>query len=128
MDILNKPNSINTFQDIVDFCKQGEREGYELDYKQDLPPGGLSKHFAAFSNTRGGLIIIGVEEDKTTGIPKAWAGIDAKAQSIETIHQWASNVTPIPRYEVHATDIQKGKFFILIRILEGDRTPYYVPE
>lgn len=126
MDILNKPIKDFTFANVVSFCQEGHREGLQIDYKRDLPSGGLAKFFSAFSNTRGGIIIIGVEEDRTTGIPTAWDGIDNNAQSIERVHQWASNVEPIPSYEVHATDEQGGKIFILIRIFEGDRTPYYV--
>ncbi|NMC58868.1 MAG: hypothetical protein GYA51_05710, partial [Candidatus Methanofastidiosa archaeon] len=45
---------------------------------------------------------------------------------ITTINQYASNVSPIPSYEIHPTDELEGKIFILIRIFEGDRTPYYV--
>ena len=126
MDILNKPIKTFTFADVVSFCQEGHREGLQIDYKKDLPTSGLAKLFSAFSNTRGGVIIIGVEEDRMTGIPTAWDGINNNAQSIERIHQWASNVEPLPSYEVHATDEQGGKIFILVRIFEGDRTPYYV--
>jgi len=115
-----------TFDDIVMFCNEGNREGLQLDYKRDLPNDGLAKFFAAFSNTRGGLIIIGVEEDKATGIPSAWTGISNIAHSIERIHQWASNVDPKPDYIVQATSESHGHAFILIRINEGSMTPYYV--
>jgi hypothetical protein len=126
MDILNKPINTFTFADVVTFCQEGHREGIQIDYKRDLPSGGLSKFFAAFSNTRGGVIIIGVEENRATGVPTAWVGVNNNAQSIERIHQWASNVEPLPSYDVHITDEQGGKVFILVRIFEGDRTPYYV--
>lgn len=75
MDILNKSVKTFSFDNIVDFCKQKHIEGIQLDYKREFPSKGLAKHFAAFSNTRGGIIIIGVEEDRKTGIPKAWEGI-----------------------------------------------------
>jgi hypothetical protein len=38
-----------------------------LDYKKVISRD-LTKHFAAMSNQRGGLIRIGVEEDPTTGL------------------------------------------------------------
>lgn len=126
MDILNKPINSFSFNDVVAFCQEGHREGIQIDYKRDLPQDGLAKHFAAFSNTRGGVIIVGVEEDRQTGVPTSWNGIPNNAQVVERIHQWASNVDPIPRYEVHATDVSNGNVFILIRVFEGDRTPYYV--
>jgi len=126
MDILNKPINSFSFEDISSFCKQGHIEGIQLDYKRDLPPKGLAKHFAAFSNTRGGVIIIGVEEDKKSSKLSAWKGIKNSGKLVDRIHQYASSVDPIPSYQVHTTNEKNGNTFILIRIFEGDRTPYYV--
>ncbi len=126
MDILNKSVSTFTFEEIVQFCQEGYLEGIQIDYKRELPRDGLSKFFAAFSNTRGGIIIIGVEENRTTGIPSAWNGIPTDAHNVERIHQWASNVEPIPSYEVYTTNEVNGHVFILVRIFEGPMTPYYV--
>lgn len=126
MEILNKPINKFSFDDVSAFCQQGHIEGIQLDYKQQLPLKGLAKHFAAFSNTRGGVIIIGVEEDKKIGKPIAWNGIKNEGKLIDRIHQYASGVEPIPSYEVHITDENNGNVFLLIHIFEGDRTPYYV--
>lgn len=126
MEILNKSIDTFSFQNVVEFCKLGYREGTQIDYKLDLPKDSLARHFAAFSNTLGGVIIIGVEEDKKTGIPVAWNGVDNDAKRIERIYQWAGDVEPHPLYKVHATNEENGKIFILVRIYEGDRTPYYV--
>src|SRR6266700_429675 len=126
MEILNKPIDTFSFKDVVEFCKLGYREGTQIDYKLDLPKDGLAKHFAAFSNTLGGVIIIGVEEDKKTGIPITWNGVDNDAKRIERIYQWAGDVDPHPLYKVHPTNEENGKIFILVRIYEGERTPYYV--
>lgn len=125
MDILNKPIATFSFDDIAAFCKEEHVEGIQLDYKKDIPRD-LSKHFASFSNTRGGVIIVGVEEDGKSSTPKVWEGVMNDGKLEERIHQFASNVQPIPSYEVHTTNENKGKVFVLIRIFEGDRTPYYV--
>jgi len=126
MEILNKPISDFSFKDIVAFCKEGYVEGIQLDYKRELSKKGLSKHFAAFSNTRGGVIIVGVEEDKKTSKPKKWEGIKNDGKLEDRVHQYATGVEPIPSYEVHVTNEVNEKVFLLIRIFEGDRTPYYV--
>lgn len=126
MNILTKNIIDITFQDIVSFCSEGHPEGIQLDYKIERPPKGLAKHFAAFSNSRGGLIIIGVEENKESGLPEKWEGIKKDAKLIEQIHQDASNVDPFPIYEVNYTDEVEGRNFLLIRILEGTQTPYHV--
>lgn len=126
MRILNEPITSLSFTDVVAFCQQAHIEGIQLDYKRELPPKGLAKHFASFSNTRGGVIIIGVEEDPKTGKPIKWEGLPYDGKLADRIHQYASNVDPRPSYEVHITDNNNGNIFVLVRIFEGDRTPYYV--
>lgn len=125
MEILSKPINTFTFEEVVEFCKQGYIEGFQLDYKKELPSKGLAKHFASFSNSRGGVIIIGVEEDKT-GKPAIYEGIVFDSKLADKIHQYATSVEPRPLYDLHVTNEVNGKVFILIRIYEGDRTPYYV--
>lgn len=114
-----------TFEGVENFCKEKHPEGIELDYKQDFPKN-LSKIIAAFANTRGGVIILGVKENPDTGLPISWAGIPNQGKLLERVHQFATNVDPIPPYDVYVTDEKKGKVFVLIRVLEGEATPYYV--
>src|SRR5574340_853568 len=101
MDILNKPISTFTFADIAEYCSEGQVEGVQLDYKRELPPKGLAKHFASFSNTRGGVLIIGVEEDTKTGKPLAWDGLVHDSKIVDKIQQYATNVEPRPAYDVY---------------------------
>ncbi len=53
-----------TFEDVQTFCEQGLPEGTQIDYKREMPqkPEDLAKPIAAFANTSGGLILIGVDE------------------------------------------------------------------
>lgn len=126
MNIFKDQIENKTYDEIANFCKEGNREGWQLDYKKELPKDGLQKYFAAFSNTRGGVVLLGVEEDRKTGVPVKWEGIDNIAKSIEKIHQWAAMVDPKPDYEVYASQEKSGKAFVVIRINEGIMTPYYV--
>jgi len=127
MYLLSKPISSFTFSDIVQFCETTPVEGTQLDFKKSYPAkDGLKKHFAAFSNSRGGVIVLGVEEDEKSGLPRSWPGIDVDNKLMERIHQSAKSVDPLPRYDVVHTDAVNGKSFVLIRIYEGDNTPYYV--
>jgi len=75
MKVLNTPVQDLTFADIVAFCQEQHIEGVQVDYKKEFPRRGLAQHIAAFSNTRGGISIIGVEEDERTGLPVKWEGI-----------------------------------------------------
>lgn len=127
MDILTKPITSFSFNEVASFCAEGHPEGIEIDYKQQYPHKGIEKFLTAFSNTRGGVIIIGAEEDRKTGRPVRWEGIDDNAKIIEQINQESCNITPQPAFEVHKTDADtNGNVFILIRIFEGNKTPYYV--
>lgn len=111
-----------TYDDVVEFCKQKVLESVQLDYKLNIPKD-LTKHFATFSNTQGGLIIIGVGED-AQGLPTTSNGVLNEGKLVDRIHQIAANVTPLPTYDVCTTDEQNGNVFVLVRIDEGAATPY----
>lgn len=125
MKILNQKADSILYTDVVEFCKEGNIEGVQLDYKREVPAKGLAKHFASFSNTRGGIIIIGVSEDRS-GKPEKFEGIVLDSKLVDKIHQYASFVEPRPVYDLAVTAPQNGKVFILVRIYEGYETPYYV--
>jgi hypothetical protein len=122
VNLLTKNIHDITFENVVEFCKQKVIEGTQLDYKLKTPKD-LAKHFATFSNTQGGLVIIGVGED-SKGLPTTYDGVPNDGKLIDQIHQFAANVTPLPTYTVRATDEQNGNVFILIRIDEGAAAPY----
>ena len=124
IDLISTDLKQITFTDVVEFCGRKEKEGIQFDYKKELSS--LAKDFSAFSNTRGGVILVGVDEHKEFGYPIAWDGVDNDKQLLEKIDQWATTVQPLPRYTYHMTDVVDGKVFILVKILEGDKPPYYV--
>lgn len=124
IDLLSTDLSQVTFADVVEFCQRKEKEGVQFDYKKELTS--LAKDFAAFSNSRGGIILIGVDEHKEFGYPTTWEGVNNDKKLLEKIDQWASTVGPMPRYTKLMTDEVNGKVFILVKILEGDKPPYYV--
>ncbi len=62
-----QPENIS-YTDIDAFCRQQLPEGMRLDYKLDVP-NDLEKVVAALANTLGGLIVLGVEADKTSNTP-----------------------------------------------------------
>jgi len=123
MNIFQKPFENITFDDVVDFCKKKHPESTTLDYKQALPRD-LAKHFATFSNTLGGVIIVGVEEDPATGVPLQWEGLANDGKLLERVNQFAANVDPLPTFNARVTDEKNSKVFLLINILEGDAPPY----
>jgi len=124
LNIFTKSFSSVTFEEVEAYCAEGKVETAELDYKRELPRGGLAKHIAAMSNTLGGIIIIGVEEDKT-GRPAKWDGVPNEGKLVDQIYQQAANVKPYPSCYVYRTTEKGGRIFILVQVLEGSAGPYY---
>jgi hypothetical protein len=123
VNVFSKPFNEVTFADVVAFCEQKHPESTTLDYKRELPRD-LAKHFATFSNTLGGVIIVGVEEDRRTGLPAKCEGVSNDGKLLERANQFAANVSPLPSYSARLTDEVSDHVFLLISILEGDAPPY----
>ena len=125
-----QPETI-TYSDIDAFCRRQEAEGLRLDYKLDVP-NDLQKLVAAFANTLGGLILFGVEGDKTTNKPiwpstkgmAARPGIDEQITSIcrDTIYPpirpQISSIIPNPN--------QAGTVLAVVRVDESPDAPHAV--
>lgn len=76
----------------------------------------LMKEISALSNTYGGYILLGVNNDKTIGGCQKWT-----EQRIHTaIHD---SITPIPNFDVKKFKIH-GKIVLIIKIEEGTMPPY----
>src|SRR5438270_1286900 len=119
-----------TFSDIEAFCSQDIAEGTRLDYKAQIP-GELEKVVAAFANTLGGLILLGVEADRKTnkpvwplkGMPNA-AGIEERITAIcrdniyPPVRPLISGIIENP----HAT----GTALAVIRVDESPEAPHAV--
>jgi hypothetical protein len=57
-----------TFEQLDEFLSTRQPEGHRLDYKAEVP-NDLAKIIAAFANTLGGLIVLGVDENPKTTEP-----------------------------------------------------------
>ena len=69
MSLWHKPASRIEFADVDTFCQTMQAEGARLDYKGISFPKDLAKTIAAFANTLGELIILGVDADSTFNKP-----------------------------------------------------------
>lgn len=98
------------------------QEGYLLDFKAAWSDSAL-KTVAAFANTFGGLLLIGVSEKD--GRPEQLQGVEMSRQELKTTiaSSIASNISPTPSYEVREMGIPQatGYRLCVVRVRKGDR-------
>jgi hypothetical protein len=112
------------------------REGYLLDYKEDLSDRFL-RSVAAFANTFGGLLIVGVNE--VDGRPDKLAGVRLQGELKTRIASMiAANLFPCPQFEIAEcalpTDAERKLSVVRVRetpeicllAKKGETHPVYV--
>ncbi len=124
MTIYSKPIDDITFADVIGFLEQRVPESVVLDYKRDFPKD-LAKSICAFSNTFGGTILIGVEEED--GKPKPpFEGIDSARGNQERIVNLCLDSLYPPLVPEVAVASQDGKSFVVIRIPQSINAPHSI--
>jgi len=131
--LYTKPINEITYQDIIDFCAAGYSEGFILEYKRDfasLSNEKIAKTVAAFANTYGGILIIGV--DAPSGKPVApfeGFNFDTSLKYEEKIESVILSHIKEPVFpEVRVCDPMNGKTFIVVRVSESHLTPHRVSD
>ncbi len=130
MSLEYKPIDQITFDDIEKFCIQRVREGSRLDYKAQFP-NDLQKLVAAFANTMGGTIILGVDADATTNTPRWPPRGMSRAVGIE------ERITAICRDNIHPpvrpqisrvldNPHSPGSVVVVVRVDESPEAPHAV--
>ncbi len=99
MSLWSKPIEEVTYEDLEAFCIEGVQENIRLDYKETWPKK-LSKSIAAFANTLGGLILIGVKEPLPAGGSAKIAGVEKPASATEKVTQAGQALYPSVAAEV----------------------------
>lgn len=98
-------------------------ETTNIDFKVDLEkekPKSWLKSVSAFANTKGGIILFGVD-DKT----HEEKGVKDVVKTTERISELInSRIEPLPRYELNYFD-ENGKDYIELEIGDGPITPYF---
>lgn len=103
--------------DIEKFLMGDVDESFFFEFKaDDETPAKLIKEISALSNTYGGYIFLGVNNDKTIGGCKKWT----EQRIHTTIHD---SITPIPNFDVKKFKIHE-KIVLVIKIEEGSMPPY----
>jgi Putative DNA-binding domain len=115
----------NLFNKIPEDIHLEYKSGQAIDFSKVSE---MSKDVSAFANSDGGVLIYGVQEDKSTHLPVSIDGVDSKKYS----HEWLeniikSNITPIiPDYEIKSIKIKGKPNLVIYSILipKSYRTPH----
>ena len=98
-------------------------ESTNIDFKEKVEykkPKSWLKSVSAFANTNGGIILFGIRD-----IDREKIGLDNAFKDSEKISELInSKITSLPRYELNNLN-ENNKDFILVKIGDGPRTPYY---
>jgi hypothetical protein len=124
--IYTKPIDRITYEDVLAFCAQRERESMSLDYKRQLEAS-VHKTIAAMANTWGGVILIGVEEeDSRPRLPVP--GIAFEERIPERVNSIVlGNITPPVFPEVAVPRSDDGtRAFVVIRVPQSNLGPHAI--
>jgi len=126
--IFGKPLNEVTTDDVKLFCNSQIKEGINLDYKKDLSSSkSVVKAIASFANTRGGWILVGVDDkDDKPVIPAV--GIDFQDHLTLTVTNMVlSHMSPpaIPVYHVCPPD-KNNKTFLIMYVPESHEAPHWL--
>jgi hypothetical protein len=139
--MIRKPLNEITEQDLIDLIDAQVGEGLTIDYKADFnrtPDGqgydffGLHKDIAAFANSSGGDLIIGMKEgekDEERGLPKTLSGIQGQsAEKVKLRLQQSADSAIEPRVDFSMKEIplKGGGFALVIRTNRSLSRPHGV--
>lgn len=135
-NLLTAPLDSITFEDVRAFCSLGLRESVALEYKREFsskePRKQIAKEIAAFANTHGGLLILGVGESADRLPEMEPQGHDLGNDPRDAIIQacYASILPPvlpeISEYLPNPSDPEKG--FLVIRVAPSDAAPHVMDD
>ena len=120
---FDKPFHEVTFEDVVKFCHKRVPEGKQLDYKYVLPKNyeKFAKVIASFANALGGLIIVGVQDDKNDQPHPPFIGIPFHEKLRNTIEDIIKvYIDPVVFVDINICINKTGdRMFVLIQIPPG---------
>jgi len=124
--------------DLQSLVDSSIEESKELEYKEYLNPTGKDDHktsllaeVTSFANSRGGDLVVGVEEDD--GIPKKLGGIPLEDSPDGTVEAWGNIIRrqtepklPTNIHNIKAISLSNGNHAIIVRVNRSWQSPHRV--
>ncbi len=107
------------FHEVTAMLEEGE--GLTVEFKRKVSsPEKIAREMIAFANTRGGVVLFGIDDDKSV------VGVESEKSEMEDIRLAAEALCDPPlRYEVFIFQIG-GLDIICVRVPESERKPHYL--
>ena len=98
-----------------------EGESFELEFKRKVStPIKVAKTLMSFANTKGGIVLFGVDDDRTI------VGVGSEKEEMEMI-QTAASFYCDPPIEPHIDTVPyKGRDVVVVTVEESDQKPHYL--
>lgn len=120
--------------DLERLVEEQVAEGMFIEYKRDMPsPKRLAKSVAAFANSHGGWLFVGIEADRASNAAKAVMGVDLAATPtpMDTLRNAVtSHISPHPPYDARLIRLegQPERAVMVVYIAEGPGPPYMLTD
>ncbi len=98
-----------------------EGEGFELEFKRKVStPVKVAKTLLSFANTKGGIVLFGVDDDQTI------IGVTSEKEEIDLIKTAAGYYCDPPLEPDIDTVPYKGRDVVVVTVEESDQKPHYL--
>lgn len=130
MSIYTKQINSLDYSDILSLLEEGSKENIRLEFKREYPSKDeMLKKISSFSNTWGGYVVIGVEQDEN-GKASQLLGVDPKLGFQQQVIEWCYGGIYPPISPMVSPPIKKegdlDKVFYVIYISESYDAPHFL--
>jgi len=101
------PDGVSVFASHEAFAEQFPSEGDHIEFKQGFPAGKIAEAVVAFSNTDGGVILLGVDNKGEV------KGVDTGGETQAKVHRLVGDVRNSGRYALHALTVETRGVLVL---------------
>lgn len=107
--------------ELKKYTSQGE--GLHIEFKKKAAhPDKIVREMVAFANTKGGLLFIGVDDDKTI------SGCKNPEEEIFAVTQHLANYSPFLKYSLERLPINAKREVLIFHIPESEKKPIYLKQ
>ncbi len=125
MRFLDKPVDRLTMVDLDELRSVERPEGLYLEFKRDIGNRQVARSVAAFANTHGGRLLLGVEADKQKNIITGIPGLPLVEGLQERVKNLVlDSITPVPLFEPQLIEVGSGRVVMVVDVPESPNAPH----